>query len=135
MQIREVAELLKLVAAIDNRKVTPELVEAWHSVIGFMPFDVAKEALAMARKDDRVNWLEPKHLVSWARDAAFKLDREENAPLPESVVGAKTFSPQPTCREHGKKIMECMPCMRQLKPMAEDNQAKILGWAKRNLFA
>lgn len=135
MQIREVAELLKLVAAIDNRKVTPELVEAWHSVIGFMPFDVAKEALAMARKDDRVNWLEPKHLVSWARDAAFKLDREENAPLPESVVGAKTFTPQPICREHGQKIMSCIPCQRMLKSMADEPQAKILAYAKQNLFA
>lgn len=135
MQITETKELLKLVAAIDNRKVTPEQIEAWHSIIGFMPFDVAKEALAMARKDDRVNWLEPKHLVSWARDAAFKLDREQNAPLPESVIGASTFSPQPLCRDHGEKIMSCKPCQGKLRAMADEPQAKILAYAKQNLFA
>ena len=116
MNIAEVKELLTEISVIDNRKLSQEVAEGWHSILSFMPLDIAREALRLARKDDRINWLEPKHLVSWGREAAFKLDRDN--PKDEEVsVG----SPMPICKEHNEQIMKCNPCCHKLHKFQQAN--------------
>jgi len=127
----ETKALLDKIAAVDNRKLTPEAVEAWHDVIGFMPYEIALAALALARKDDRIQWLEPKNIVSWAREAAFQLDRQEQKPQPEPYQ----IVPQPICREHQKKILSCDPCCHKMSQHDDMTPNQLLVWAKQNIYA
>jgi hypothetical protein len=132
VNLNEVKALLKEVAAIDNRKLSEEVAEAWKSILGFMPLEIAKEALYLARKDDRVNWLEPKHIVSWAKEAAFKLDRETgNKPPPEYK-----FDAQPKCKEHRELILSCPPCCKKLQAFEDANGPRGLqDFAKAHIYA
>jgi|TARA_R110000796_G_scaffold1816_1_gene7422 hypothetical protein len=109
MNLNEVKQLLTEVAAIDNRKLNDQTAEAWHAVLGFMPLDIAKEALHLARKDDRINWMEPKNIVSWAKEAAFKLDRAKPV-VTEQIKGSQ----QPRCKAHSALLLTCIPCCKQL---------------------
>jgi hypothetical protein len=109
MNLTEVKQLLTEVAAIDNRKLSDQTADAWHSVLGFMPFDIAKEALHIARKDDRINWMEPKNIVSWAKEAAFKLDRAKPVVI-EQIKGSQ----QPLCAAHSALLLTCIPCCKQM---------------------
>jgi hypothetical protein len=132
VNLNETKALLKEVAAIDNRKLSEEVAEAWQSILGFMPLEIAREALHLARKDDRVNWLEPKHIVSWAKEAAFKLDRATgNKPPPEH-----SFDPQPKCKEHNVLILMCAPCCKKLQEFEELNgQRGLQEFAKSEVYA
>lgn len=131
MKKTECAELLKEISAIDNRQVNFETVEAWFAIIGHIPLDIARQALHLARKDDRINYLEPRHIVSWAKEAAFKLDREQGNLVAEPVNSV----PQPICREHGLGIMDCVPCCRAMKHLAYADKNTALRYAKEHIFA
>lgn len=108
MLITETKEILRQIALIDNRKLTEETLGAWHNIIGFMPFDVAQEALRLAQGDSSVKYLEPRHLVGWAKEAAFRLDRNK-PPQTEQVESV----PPPKCK-HDKSLPLCLPCCREL---------------------
>lgn len=111
----DIAKLLEAVRAIDNRKVSPEMVEAWHVILKDMTLEVASEALRLARRDASIEYLEPRHLWGWAKEARMNLqpqDEPDNAPQ----------SMQPKCRQHGEKITECEPCAAELARFAEDNE-------------
>lgn len=109
MLITDTKDLLRQIAAIDNRKVTPETVAAWHQIIGVLPADVATEALKLAQADASIKYLEPRHLMGWAKEAAFRLDRNE---MPVDLQVTES-SPPPKC-EHGKSLPLCLPCCRKL---------------------
>lgn len=130
MIISDTKEIIKQIALIDNRKVTPETVAAWHNIIGVLPFDIAQEAVKLAQADPTVKYMEPRHIMGWAKEAAFRLDRQK--PQEEVVIETST---QPICREHGKRILECLHCCRKLKPYAGDTPAKVLAYAKANIYA
>lgn len=108
MQISNTQELLKNIAVLDNRKVTPETIKAWHSVIGFLDFEVAKEALRLAQADGTIRYLEPRHIVSWSREARYQIERAN--PLP---VETQEPSEAPKCK-HGETIALCLPCCKEL---------------------
>ncbi len=128
----ETAQLLKEIAVIDNRKVTEELIDGWHAIIKHVPFDIGQEAHKLARRNPSVTYLEPKHIVSYAQEAAYSLDRQKPKVDYERPID---IAPQPTCREHGKKIMTCDPCGRKLLPMADKPAAEILAFAKKFVYA
>lgn len=131
MNMAETRQLLEEIAAIDNREISPEVIAAWNGILGSMPLDVAREAHKLARRDDRVRYLEPKHLVSWARDAAFKLDRQQ-------AVEVKPFrsDPQPICRDHGKPILSCDPCCHRMSKYAQmRGDDTLLDFAKKEIYA
>lgn len=114
MNMAETRILLEEIAAIDNRDVTPEVVATWNGILGTMPLDVAKLAHKLARRDEKVRYLEPKNIVSWAREAAFQLDKEK--PKVEVKVEPK---PQPRCKAHNKLILTCDPCCRRMWKYSE----------------
>jgi hypothetical protein len=67
MDFAELGNLYGLMAAIDNRKPSPEAIAAWHEIIGHLSYDVAREALVLARRDESIGWLEPRHIIAKAK--------------------------------------------------------------------
>ena len=130
MQISQTKEILRQVALIDNRKVTPDTIEAWHRVIGAIPFDVATEALKLAQQDANIKYLEPRHIVGWSREAAFRLDR--NKP---QILDRYVKVEQPTCRAHNRKILSCDVCCREVSKQMHLTTPQLLVWAKQNIYA
>lgn len=104
----ECADLLREVAAIDNRTLSQETLQAWFAVIGFLPYEVALKALHAARKDERVTWLEPKHIVAFSKED--RLARQDDDYLKE--MSEAVFGPVPYC-VHGEVIAMCLPCCKE----------------------
>lgn len=105
----ETKTIVDCVAAIDNRKITPEIIEVWHGIIGSLRFDVAEEALRLAQSDPQIKYLEPRHIVGWAKEAAFRLDRNQ---MPDDLKATESVPP-PKCK-HGTSLPLCLPCCREL---------------------
>lgn len=130
MLITETKELLRQIALVDNRKVSNETIEAWHGVIGAIPFDIAKEALKLAQQDSSIKYLEPRNIIGWAKEAAFRLDR--NNPKQEEPV--KRF-PMPKCRAHGTGILSCDPCGDRIYRFTQENGFdRVHEWAKAEIY-
>jgi hypothetical protein len=108
MNKAEVKLLLADVAAIDNRRVSEETVTAWYAVLGHLSLPVAQRALVMARQDEKVDYLEPKHIVSRARDARMAIDR---GPVARSEEAKWRAEPEPVCVPHDTGITKCQPCI------------------------
>ena len=108
MNKAEVKLLLADVAAIDNRRVSEETVTAWYAVLGHLSLPVAQRALVMARQDEKVDYLEPKHIVSRARDARMAIERSAADRAEESSWRAE---PEPICVPHDMRITKCQPCI------------------------
>lgn len=107
MQKTECAALLREIAAVDNRTLSQETLQAWYSVIGYLPYEVALKALHAARKDERLTWLEPKHIVAFSKED--RLARQDDDYLRE--MSEAVFGPVPYCI-HGEVIAMCLPCCR-----------------------
>jgi hypothetical protein len=107
MQKTECAALLREIAAVDNRTLSQETLQAWYSVIGYLPYETALKALHAARKDERVTWLEPKHIVAFSKED--RLARQDDDYLKE--MSEAVFEPVPYC-VHGEVIAMCLPCCR-----------------------
>lgn len=127
----ECRELLTEIAAVDNRKVSQETLDIWTDILKHIPLDIALEAHRMARKSESVGYLEPKHIVTYAKEAAFALDRDKPKPEPAPYQ----FAPQPTCRAHNKKILSCDPCCHAMSKQDHLNANQLLAWAKQNIYA
>lgn len=150
MNLNETKAILKDIALIDNRKLDEAIAQAWHAIIGQMSYEVAKEALKLARQDASISYLEPKHLVAWGKEANHRLNRNQ---IPEDVAQVG-YAPEPLCKAHGSKITNCDECCRLIGRMAESmrmyeipskdngwqdymwqNAPKLHAWAKENIYA
>jgi len=131
MNKAETGQLLIAVAAVDNRKITQPMVDVWTDILRHIPLDIALEAHRMARKSESVGYLEPKHIVGFAKEAAFALDRQK----PKQEPPVYKFAPQPTCRAHNKKILSCDPCCHAMSKQRHLNDNQLLLWAKENIYA
>lgn len=138
MKIQETEILLKEMFAIDGRILDAERIKAWHNVIGNMPLEIAQRALRMARQDERIGYVEPKHIIGKAREAAEALDREEERNKVKEPV--KKGDPMPSCI-HGKGIVWCDTCCHALHKHHQKHHAhlaygddKCYEYAKENLF-
>lgn len=150
MNLNETKAILKQVAVIDNRKLDEAVALAWHAIIGQMDFEVAKQALVLARQDASIGYLEPKHLVHWGKEANHRLSRNQ---APEDIR-PKDFVREPLCRAHGSKILSCDECCRRVMEKADsmrmfevpskdngflDLMAKghneLHAWTKENIYA
>jgi len=116
MQISETKELLRQISLVDNRKITPDTIEAWHGIIGAIPFEIARSALKLAQQDSSIRYLEPRNIIAWSKEAAFRLDR--NKPKDEEVLIGSVMS---VCRKHQMPIMKCDPCCHSLHKFQEAN--------------
>jgi len=132
MNKSEVKLLLADVAAIDNRRVSEETVVAWHAVLGHLSLRVAQKALVLARQDEKVDYLEPKHIIALARDARIALDAVTNSRTDEER-GWRS-DPVPVCIPHETQIIDCKPCIALLvkhtEGMSIDQRHR---WANTNI--
>lgn len=148
MNLNETKAILKDIALLDNRKLDEAIALAWHSVIGHMNYEVAKQALILARQDATISYLEPKHIVAWGKEASHRISRDQ-APEPAPVG-----TPEPLCRAHSVTITACKPCTRQITSKAEEwrmfetpckennftdymfaNSKRLHTWATENIYA
>ena len=150
MILNETKAILKDIAILDNRKLDEAVALAWHAVVGHMSYEVAQAALVLARQDASINYLEPKHLVQWGKEAAHRLGRNKTA----SEAPTAPVAPEPLCRDHQLKIMSCNACCRLLSQKAASwnmfetpskengfsdymfkGSAALHAWAKENIYA
>lgn len=138
MNKNECLKLLKEIAAVDNRQVNQDTLDAWYKVIGVVPYDIATQALHLARADDRINYLEPKHIIAKARVAAEELDRAER--LAQQPQQEDKGVPCPKCI-HSVCIADCRECQKRLASYHKTHNAisySVCGcyeFAKRELIA
>lgn len=106
----ETKKLLAEIAVIDGREISDEAVDIWNDILKLIPLDIAREAHKLCRQDDKIRYLEPKHIYAKAMDAARKLHaQEEQARRLESIHAANQSKPCPRCN-HGKAIIACDHC-------------------------
>ena len=106
MNLNETKMLLKEIAVVDNRKLDEALALAWHAIINHLDFETAKESLVLARRDATINYLEPRHIVAWAKEAKHRSTRN----AVEEPADFET-TPEPLCI-HSIKLMSCNACCR-----------------------
>ena len=109
MNKAETKTLLDAVAAIDNRKITQPVLDGWYDILKQIPIEIALEAHRMARKNESIGYLEPKHIFGYAKEAAYQLDRDKPKEKEEVLRG----DPMPAC-QHKLPIFDCKPCCRTL---------------------
>jgi len=109
MQKLDTERLVRKLAVLDNRQVNDGVVDGWHELIGHLSFQVAELALRKARQDVNINWVEPKHLLAKAHEAARELN-EEATRLARQAEENGTGAPEPKCAEHGLRITTCLEC-------------------------
>lgn len=63
MSIVEVTELLTLAQVVDNRRVDEAVILVWHDLLEDVPFDAAREALRMHRRESTA-WVTPAHIIA-----------------------------------------------------------------------
>lgn len=59
----ETAQLLAIVSAYDNRKVSAEMVEAWHYTIGDLDYEPASRAVVEHFRSSTA-WIMPAHIIA-----------------------------------------------------------------------
>jgi hypothetical protein len=127
----ETKQILDGIAVLDNRKLTPDIIEAWHTVIGSIPFDIATEAVKLAQQDASIKYLEPRHVIAWAKEAAFRLDRQKPKEREE-----RSGDEQPVCKDHSKPILTCDSCCHRLyKFSVSHGFERIHAFAKQEIYA
>lgn len=126
--------------AIDGRKLEAEKIAAWKESLGSIQLDVAQAALRKCRADERINYIEPKHIWAKAKDAALELDRQLQQ---EQVAEEKQVIPKPnhpTCI-HNKLLLTCNACCKTMYEYHETHKSildcypKCHDFAKENLLA
>jgi len=148
MNLNETKMLLKEIAAVDNRKLDESLALAWQAIVGHLELPTARAALILARQDATINYLEPRHIVSWSKEARHRATKNTNdEPTPANIA------PEPTCI-HQIKVMSCTDCCRALAKKADEwrmfespckdneftdfmfkSQKELHTWAKENVYS
>ena len=148
MNLNETKMLLKEIATVDNRKLDEGLAMTWLAIVGPLEYETAREALILARRDPSINYLEPRHIVAWAKEAKHRATRNTvEEPTNVDVV------PEPLCK-HGAKLLSCSPCCRALAQKADEwrmfetssaengftdfmfkSKDKLHAWAKENVYS
>ncbi|NII42132.1 hypothetical protein E9228_002790 [Curtobacterium flaccumfaciens] len=88
MNKTEVSKLLTVASAIDHRTIDPAIVNAWHMVVGDVPFDAAERALTAHRRNRPGVYLEPGHIIEQWRIERAK-ERELRGPHPAPPLGQR----------------------------------------------
>lgn len=118
MNLSETKELLAKIAAVDNRDLSETMAKAWFEVVGGLSYRVAERALILARRDPKIDWLQPKHIMEKSRDAIAELNREETAEqTPEETgwVACDRPSNYEEMVEFYRKLWEVAPWERYTK--------------------
>jgi len=80
----ELAQLLTIASAIDNRTVSPETVNVWHPIVGHIGFDIAVEAVQL-HFGESDKYLLPAHVVAGARRVQERRLRDARRSAPRAI--------------------------------------------------
>ena len=117
MQRAEIAELIEYLSLIDGRKITPEKIQAWFDVIGYLDYALAKAAMLECQRDSSIKYIEPKHIVSTAMRIKERNKSEQARQQSLEPKPLTNGTRMPKC-EHGIGILFCDPCCRQAAVLA-----------------
>lgn len=117
MQRTETAELFEYLSLIDGRKITSDKIMAWHTVVGFLDYSVAKEAVLECQRDPSINYIEPKHIIAASYKVKERLKTEDARESAKEFHEIKQGSPMPKC-QHGIGLLLCDPCCRSAAQLA-----------------
>lgn len=110
----ELKELMEYLSAIDNRQLTTEKMRGWFDIIGYLDFNVAKQALIEAQRDPAISYVEPKHIIAYSRKVKDDMKTEQRrAQATEPGDYKMAVSKMPLC-VHGIGLVLCNDCCRQL---------------------
>jgi len=109
MTKNELKELMEYLSAIDNRQLSPEKLQVWFDLIGFLDFADAKAAVIEAQRDESISYVEAKHVIAYALRSKERRKAEEvrATSYSEEQIG----DPHPICA-HGLKLLTCDSCCR-----------------------
>jgi hypothetical protein len=134
MQKLDTERLVRKLAVLDNRQVNDGVVDGWHELVGHLSYNVAELALRKARQDVTINWVEPKHLLAKAHDAARELNQEATRLAREAEENG-TGAPEPKCAEHGLRITTCRECCLVIYRKSLELPAdRLHAWAVGNVY-
>jgi hypothetical protein len=105
----ELKELMEYLSAIDNRQLTAEKLQVWFDLVGYLDFDLAKNAVIEAQRDETLNYVEAKHVIAYAH--RIKEQKRAEQTRGTSYAEEKIGTPQPKC-VHGIGLLTCDPCCR-----------------------
>lgn len=109
----ELKDLMDYLSAIDNRQITPEKLQVWFDLIGYLDFEDAKQAVIEAQRDTSISYVEAKHVIAYASRIKERRKTEENRERALNPGETKVGTPHPICA-HGKRLLTCDPCCRNL---------------------
>jgi hypothetical protein len=108
----ELKELMEYLAAIDNRQLTTEKMRGWFDIIGYLDFHVAKQALIEAQRDPAIQYVEPKHIIAYARKVKEDLKTQQRRTQAVEVTDYKmSANNMPKCT-HNVGLLFCNECCR-----------------------
>ena len=111
-------QILEFMKQTDNRQVTDEVVSVWHDIIGWLTFDVAKEAVIACMADETIRRIEPKHVVAVSKRIMERREAEARRTRQADPQPYQS-TPMPVCRAHGKGIIQCDACCRKARHLNE----------------
>jgi hypothetical protein len=109
MTKNELKELMEYLSAIDNRQLSPEKLQVWFDLVGFLDFADAKAAVIEAQRDESISYVEAKHVIAYALRSKERRKAEEVRAT--SYSEERIGDPHPICA-HGLKLLTCDPCCR-----------------------
>lgn len=107
----ELKELMEYLAAIDNRQLSPEKLQVWFDLIGYLDFAEAKSAVIEAQRDESISYVEAKHVIAFAM--RIKERRKAEQARSKTHTQERIGDPHPICA-HGKRLLTCDECCRNL---------------------
>ena len=107
----ELGQLMDYLSAIDNRQISPEKLQVWYDLIGYLDFDDAKAAVIEAQRDEAISYVEAKHVIAHAMRIKERRKTEELRSKSRETQPERVGDPHPICA-HGLRLLTCDPCCR-----------------------
>jgi hypothetical protein len=108
----ELKDLMEYLSAIDNRQLTTEKMRGWFDIIGYLDYEVARQAVIEAQRDPAISYVEPKHVIAYARKVKEDIKTEQRRAQAVQIEQPVISSKMPKCT-HGIGLLLCDPCCRQ----------------------
>tara|TARA_R110000822_G_scaffold92393_3_gene213105 strand:- start:2335 stop:2754 length:420 start_codon:yes stop_codon:yes gene_type:complete len=127
----EIAKLLTLIAAVDNRNVDDVTVEMWFQIVGHCEYGEAARAVTRFFAESDA-YLAPRGLLAQIKkDSQAYAEVEHHETLQVEVSRWKS-DPEPICVPHNQKITKCDPCCFFLGEETEGmTNYQIAAWANQ----
>lgn len=130
----EVAKLLTLISAIDNRKIDEVTVEMWFQILQDTDYDEAAKAVPQYFADSDV-YLAPRGLLAKIKSIREAKAQSAHHLALEAEQKSYRTDPEPMCRIHNLRITKCQDCYMTIFEEADYMSANARhDWAVRNIY-